>query len=306
MLYRSKQGYIRDIRPKLDKSGDRIARFPDFFLVGAPKSGTTSIYECFGRHPGIFVPKTKEPHFFSCPEAKDTYYEVTFVDAEPDYLELFREADEEQRIGDFSPSYLYYKNAAVRIKERCPDAQILMVLRDPVDRAISHYLMDRRSGYQDHSLKECLLNREDHPRFYREYVEVGEYSEQVERYLRLFGGDNVHIWLFETFASYTEQTVREMLSCLGLEWRKEIMQAGPQNRFQYYKYPIIQKIVMSGWARWFIDLVPQRLKGVVKQVALADDKPDLAAERNILRDMFREEVRELEKLLQRDLSHWLR
>jgi len=280
-------------------------RFPDFFLVGAPKAGTTSIYAYFSRHPGIFVPKIKEPHFFSCPEVKDTYYEVPFIDTEPDYLKLFKGADEGQQTGDFSPSYLYYENAALRIKERCPDAKILMVLRDPVDRAISHYLMDLRDGYQDVELLECLMNHKDYPRHYREYVEVGKYSKPVKRYIDLFGRENVHVWLFDAFTSHTEETVCEMVKALGLDWDAKILQTAPKNRFQYYKYPFVKKIVFSNWAQWCLEAVPWRLKNGLKQIFLSDEKPDLSKESDALKRLFREDIEELEAILSKDLGHWL-
>ncbi len=117
---------------------------PNFFLVGAPKSGTSSFYEYLSAHPDIYLPKVKELHYFAYPEVADTYYDVPFVASESEYLGLFDNRRGEKCAGDLSPSYLYRELAADRIQRFQPDAKIIISLRNPIKRAISHYLMDVR------------------------------------------------------------------------------------------------------------------------------------------------------------------
>lgn len=280
-------------------------RLPDFFLVGAPKAGTTSVYEYFSRHSNILVPSIKEPHFFACPEVKDTYYDVPFIDSEEAYAALFEGADDTQRAGDFSPSYLFQKQTPPRIRSRCPKADILMILRNPVDRAISHYLMDVRGSYHNIALADCIQQKDRYRLYYREYVEVGFYARQVERYLRAFAPDQVHIWLFDAFAANTEQVISEMVEVLELQMEPGMMRAAPQNRFQYYKYSLAKKIVYSGWAKQISRAIPKSWKEATKKLVLSDEKPSFEEERVVLRDMFVDDIKALERLIDQDLSHWL-
>ena len=101
---------------------------PDFFVVGAFKSGSTALYEQLRRHPQIFMPFHKEPLYFG-DDLTRRYGRMT----EADYLRLFKDAKPRQRVGEASTWYLYSTSAAREIKDFSPDAQILVVLRNPVD-----------------------------------------------------------------------------------------------------------------------------------------------------------------------------
>src|SRR6266849_533449 len=132
--------------------------WPNFFLVGAAKAGTTSAYAYLSQHPQVFFPRIKEPHFFT--RVRPSGEQRFFVEAITDrtaYLRLFRGARGFGVVGDASPSYLWHPHVAHRIRARVPDAKIAIILRDPVERAHSHYLMDYREGVQDLSFYEALV-----------------------------------------------------------------------------------------------------------------------------------------------------
>ncbi len=115
--------------------------WPNFFLVGAAKAGTISIYEYLSQHPEIFFPCIKEPHFFT--QARPSRQQRFFVHAISDraeYARLFERACGFATIGDASPSYLWHPEVPCRIRAQVPDARIAIILRDPVERAYSHYL----------------------------------------------------------------------------------------------------------------------------------------------------------------------
>jgi len=103
-------------------------RKPDFFIVGAPKCGTTALYRFLSQHPEIFLPKVKEVHFFG----SDLYLPGYVPDTEK-YLRLFANARDETRVGEASVWYLYSKVSAAEIKHFAPEASILIMLRNPVD-----------------------------------------------------------------------------------------------------------------------------------------------------------------------------
>src|SRR5215469_13417957 len=124
--------------------------WPSFFIVGAANSGTTSLYGYLKQHPDVFMPALKEPHYFAqvTPSHKQRHLR-TIIRNQAAYLRLFHRADGCKAIGEASPSYLWDANAPYRIARAIPDAKIIILLRDPVERAYSHYLMDVREGLQD-------------------------------------------------------------------------------------------------------------------------------------------------------------
>lgn len=180
----------------------QVAGWPNFFIVGAANSGTTSLYTCLNQHPEVFLPALKEPHYFA--QVRPSYeqrYMRTYVTEEKAYLKLFRSSAGYRAIGEASPSYLFDAQAPLRIRTVVPHARIIMLLRDPVERAHSHYLMDVREGVQDRHFYRAV--EEDWNRSHKGwgrshlYVELGLYAEQVDRYMSTFGSEHVLILMFE-------------------------------------------------------------------------------------------------------------
>jgi sulfotransferase family protein len=250
-----------------DPGARRRAPPPDFALIGAPKAGTTSVYHYMSQHPAVFAPKLKEPHFFSCPESKVTYYPVPFVDQIDDYINLYRDSADLIR-GDFSPSYLLSDRAAGRLHSWRPDMKIIMVLRSPIDRAISHYFMDIRLGLNPFTLAECLDGVPGSQMFLRAYIDIGLYSASVQRYLDTFSHHQVHIELFEELASSPEAAMSRMFGFIGAGDHAAIDFRHAHNAHQ-------------------------------------GPRPHYTAERAALRDIFRADVGRLGTMLSRDLTAWL-
>jgi len=178
--------------------------FPSFFIVGAPKAGTTSLYFYLKQHPEVFFPEVKELNFFSAPDILDQglYYKTKIIRKLEAYEALYANAGNTQIRGDASVSYLLYPAVPPKIKEMVPDARIIIMLRNPVERAYSHYLMDKRLGYVKASFEDIITQRSTHKfqdLYYQQYVEVGLYADQVQRYLDSFGEKQVQIVLFEDF-----------------------------------------------------------------------------------------------------------
>src|SRR5437667_3118215 len=166
--------------------------WPNFFIVGAQNSGTTSLYGYLKQHPDVFMPALKEPHYFAqITPSHEQRYLRTIVRDEAAYLRLFLKAKGYPAIGEASPSYLWDANAPHRIRKAVPHAKIIILLRDPVERAYSHYLMDVREGRQDLPFLQALerdWNRSKKGWSVSQlYVELGLYAEQVRRYLEVFG-----------------------------------------------------------------------------------------------------------------------
>ena len=139
---------------------DQTTKRIDFFVVGAARSGTTSLYQYLSQHPQVYLPPVKELNYFS-QVTSDQYqdyeeplpnktYHTKIIQSAESYDRLFEGASEGLLKGDVSPSYLWHHQTAKRIAEHNPNAKILVTLRHPVKRAFSHYLMAKSVGY-DHS-----------------------------------------------------------------------------------------------------------------------------------------------------------
>lgn len=200
-------------------------KVPNFFVVGTAKAGTSSVGYYLSQHPEIYISPIKEPHFFS----KDirmadfrpvfrrllsfdvTSYlnkyplpqmHIAHIENESQYLQLFREVKNEKAIGELSTGYLYSSGAAENLFNFNPSAKIVMILRQPVMRAYSHYLMNIRdfwdvdSGFVD-ALERDFTSRGKGWGKSHLYIELGMYFDQVRRYLACFPPKQVKIILYE-------------------------------------------------------------------------------------------------------------
>ena len=200
------------------------ARLPDFFIVGAPKCGTTALYDYLRQHPQVFMPFHKEPLFFGS-DLHHRYGKLTPTE----YAALFRAAGAEQRVGEASAWYLYSATAAREICEASPQARIIIMLRNPVDVMYAQHsqlLFNQQEEITD--FREALAAEEDRMAgrrlppgplrpenlFYRRMV---RFSEQVERYLAAFDRDRVHIIVHDDMQDDTPKAFRETLRFLGVD-----------------------------------------------------------------------------------------
>lgn len=180
--------------------------WPNFYMVGAAKCGTTSLYQHLRRHPQIFLPSMKEPNFFTAeaPEGESAFA-VPRCRSLEEYRHLYAKAQSAVAIGDGSNSYLWDENSPKLIREVSPEAKIIIMLRDPIERAHSFYLMNLRCGDDDSPTFQEALRR-DNARCKQSwftswlYVEAGMYYAQVKRYFDTFGEGRVLLLLFDELA----------------------------------------------------------------------------------------------------------
>ncbi len=167
------------------------------------------------------MPAMKEPHFFSrLPPCGQMRFPISHVADQQTYLRLFAKAEGYKAIGDASSSYLWERGTAERIKAVSPGAKIIIVLRDPVERAYSHYLMDVREGWVrapfDQALREDWNQRSKGFGVSHLYIELGLYYDQVKRYLDLFGRSQVRILMLGNLNKFPARTVTEVFEFLEL------------------------------------------------------------------------------------------
>jgi hypothetical protein len=292
---------------------------PDFFLAGAFKSGSTALYERLKRHPQIFMPFHKEPLYFG-DDLTRRYGRMS----EADYLRLFRDAKPGQRVGEASTWYLYSTSAAGEIKAFAPEAQILVVLRNPVDVMYAQHNQlifnviedipdfeealaaepDRRAGRR---IPPGPINVEN--LFYRHSV---RFAEQLERYFDVFGRERVHVMLHDDLVRDGAGVVRGCLEFLGVD--PSLAAAPPKsNENRRVRSPLVQRLIFA--PRLLLPLAPfLRRFPVVRAVRTrmlemnsearprAPMDPEL---RRRLTEEFRPEIERLGRLIERDLSGWL-
>lgn len=286
---------------------------PNFFIVGAAKSGTTSMYRYLEQHPDVYMPSFKEPHWFARVEPSSNFI-VHSVTSEDEYLKLFEGWKGERAIGEASPSYLWDVSAPARIKQEVPNARIIVLLREPVSRAFSHYLMDVREGMEARPFLRAL--QEDYAIHKKGwgishlYVELGMYCEQISRYLDRFGRESVLVLFFEEVFADPDSTfyaLERTLNFLGVYptvpngvdlQRRYNSHAVPRGRFSRF---MLRALAIRSMARRFL---PERSKRLLREKVLLRqaEKPEADPQAiEFLRHIYAPETACLESVLGREL-----
>ena len=201
---------------------------PNFLIVGAAKSGTTSLHEYLRAHPEVFMPKVKEPGFFI---SKPAFGFDGAIDNPDEYEALFDGVRSEKAVGEASTGYLYDKQAARKIADYLTTkVKILILLRSPIDMAYSLWGHNVRDGYEDIPFLEAIeeiegrLTDENFLRNCRNktwihnyaYLDRAKYSKQVERFIDVFGRDQVKVYIFEAFFSNPRKSYQEVCRFLSI------------------------------------------------------------------------------------------
>lgn len=282
----------------------------DFFIVGAPKAGTTSLFYYLNKNKGICMSNIKEPNFFSSQDLKTQkiYYDSLILDNLKEYERIFTPINKQQIIGEASVSYLFYPNVANRIFDYNPRSKIIIILRDPVERAFSHYSMDLRLGHVKQSLDELFdlgLNNKDNL-FFQQYILLGQYYEQVNRYIKVFGRENICVKFYDELKLDASSFYSDILKFLHQENDHNIDFNQPFNKSKLpsnkiikwlYSWPIIRKISLIFLPLSVIEFINIKFFKENNNIITNDLKSKLHS-------FFLEDIEKLEKLLSKDLKSW--
>lgn len=281
-------------------------RKPNFFIVGAPRCGTASLYSYLKQHPEVWVSVVKEPHFFG----SDLTVQPHTVREEELYLELFAGAGDRPRLGEASVWYLSSERAPYEIRAYAPDAKILILLREPAQMAYSLYSLYARTGNEDLPTFEEALAAEPERRqggrvppgaYFPEgllYTHHARYAEKVARYFEVFGRENVHCIVFDDFVRDTAGAYRRTLEFLGVDPSFDA-ELDPRKASQKVRMLAIRQLRNASpevTRRLRLEEMKKHDGGPREPLA-----PELAAR---LRSLFADDVARLGRLLDRDLSAW--
>lgn len=189
--------------------------WPNFFIVGATRCGTSSLYEYLNKTSGIFMSEIKEPAFFS-----NSITRRKPVDNENDYLKLFENSKIEQPIGEASTRYFIDPKSPLLIKDKIPHAKIIILLRDPVERAFSSYLyyLRRENSQSFHDvMKKSMETDLSEDYLLCLVIKGGLYYEPIKKYIDVFGADSVKILFYEEFFSDIQTHFKDLLKFLEIE-----------------------------------------------------------------------------------------
>ncbi len=296
---------------------------PNFLVIGAPKAGTTSLYYYLKQHPQIFMPR-KEPDFFALEGEKLEYpgpdetfkiqKQTTHIDS---YRHLFNSVTNEIAIGEVSPIYLYTEKAPLRIKHYIPETKLIAILRDPVERAFSHYLYWASQGWESETDFDFARAIKEEPSRIQNgwhanwhYVNIGFYYQQLQRYFNLFKHERIKIYLYEDLLNDEQTVLRDIFEFLevNIDFMPNLSKTHnktkvPKSRtlnFFLNRPNLIKSMIKP--------LIPVNLRKSwgdrVKQSNLG--KPNLSADiRKQLIQVYREDILQLQALIGRDLAKWL-
>ncbi|MCC9078670.1 sulfotransferase [Litorilinea aerophila] len=284
---------------------------PNFMIIGVAKAGTTSLYRYLDQHPQVFMCPMKGTNFFGYEDARNWHwtdegdppllrnFPVRTFEA---YEAAFAGVTDEIAIGEASPQYFRCPTAARRIREVLPHARLIASLRNPADRAFSGYLMRIRRGEAAKNAYEDLTPEASH-------VKEGFYYRRLRRFYDLFPREQIKIILFEEFKKEPVRVVQELFEFLEVDPEfvpdtsaRHNPAAVPKSRLlnRFFFHPTVIRTAKA--------LLPGRAQDLARQIRQQNLKPppkfpaDLRAR---LLQLYRDDILQVEALIDRDLSIWL-
>ena len=292
---------------------------PNFIIIGAMKAATTSLYTYLKQHPEVFMTAKKEPKFFnnfnihskSKLQGKG-FNKITTLEQ---YLALFQNATNELAVGEASPSYIFDKNCHSLIKQILPNAKIIAIIRQPIERAYSNFLHAKRAEHEFEidfekafSENDSVLQTGNKKHF---YLEKGFYSIQLKRYFDVFPKEQIKVILFEDIIKNPKGITQEVFEFLGVDSsfipntsKKANVSGVPKGYLGWTvmklrKNNLIPDIEFSKvLPRFLVELI-------LKTVYSKPKKMNKELVKKLTRKYYLEDIKKLEKLINQDLSTWI-
>lgn len=291
---------------------------PNFLCIGAPKCGTTSLFEILSQHPEIGLSSFKEPHFFN----NDLNWEKGLEWYENNYFSKL----DSKVIGEFTPTYLSSYSSPLRIKNSLgPDVKFIVLLRNPVERSYSHYLHSKRDEYEHFDFIDAILAEEgrlnkldiknDLISFLKySYVYQSNYAHHIKNYLKYFHKSQFHFVFFDDFLSKRKDTIDNICSFLNVRQNLNMELNIKSNPASISRSIILKKIMLKKtFANKLLKILIPSFKlrqRIRNNIHAKNNKPIrkiplTIKQRNFCYDnYFSKQILELEKILGINLDIW--
>jgi hypothetical protein len=301
-------------------------RLPDFLLVGAAKSATSSLHFYLDQHPQIKMASQKESWFFSFyknPPDYDSPGKLCNIISELDsYLSLFDGAKENQKLGDACPSYLYTHADTIKnirllySEEELAKLKIIISLREPVSRAFSQYYTFKRKVQEpldfEHAILESTVSRrlKHNWNIFYDYLGFGMYSDQVKAFQEAFGKDRVLVVLYDDIRNDVNSVCSSIFTFLGIDNDLNIDDAVMHNSITgepVVKWLVAGLLSQNAVKRTLASIMPKKLRMVILYLIVKPLIKRKSLDPDIHRKLsayFEEDILALEELIARDLSGW--
>jgi hypothetical protein len=296
-------------------------QFPTFLVIGIGRAGTTTLYTALRQHPKVYVSPVKEPRFFVYAgveepptETRDrAVYDKSITDLN-EYQALFDAVKNEAEWGEASTTYLHDERAPANIYARIPNVKLIAVLRNPVERAYSHFSMHvRRAQTSAGEFKDAIRDgshQDPDAYFWNRYIKPGFYHRHLKKYLKYFDRDQLSIYKFEKFIQDKTNVIEDVYSFLGVDstFRPDISAArnqsgqpasGVLNYLLSGRNPLVQ------WTRGFIPEWIRTLGVRLKNANLKRMPPLNRQERKALERIYSDDIHLLSDLVEWDPETWM-
>ncbi|WP_436932574.1 sulfotransferase domain-containing protein [Halosimplex halobium] len=269
---------------------------PDFVIVGPQKCATTWMYECLREHPEVLMPETDSVH----------YFDMNYHRGEEWYRGFFDAHDNEPIVGEETPSYIRDSKTPKRMGDLIPDARVIFSLRNPVERAYSHYWHERSKGKIDFAFEEVFENYD----LFENWVVPGFYHQHLQRFKNSFPEDQLKVAIFDDLVTDDKVFIQDIFDFIGAD--DSFVPSFIDNRVNEARSEqptLYRKLILSA-STSFPDPVLNLLRPVhqrLESVVLGKDEYNKGIEpgtRQKLESIYAAETVKLESFINRDLDHW--
>lgn len=303
-------------------------KYPNFLLIGAGKSGTTSIYDYLKQHPDVYLTPTKETNFFAVEgqtpvDPKDDpegffYYPWAIYNLD-DYKKQYDGIKNEKIAGEVCPAYLYKPNTHTNIKRYVPDVKLIAIFRNPADRLFSRWLHLVRDNRKPTDTFEEVFNKDSIWWKRDDLVQEGFYFTHLKKYFEIFDKDKIKVYLMEDMKNDTKAFIKDLYQYLEIDDSFEPVtdisfnvSGIPKNKMAdklYGTNSVIGKSMKMISPKFYNNLKnSNNLKRMINKLRKKNmDKPKLSLEnrKKLINEIYKDEILQLQDLINRDLRHWI-
>jgi len=291
---------------------------PNFLIIGAAKGGTTALHTYLQQHPQIYMTPTKETNFFAF-EGENINFQGTGDEALKDfsitdlntYQGQFAGVSQEIAIGEACPSYLYYPQAATRIKTYIPDSRLIVILRNPVERAYANFLHTVRDDRETHTDFALALQDEekriaDNWEWFWHYIQVGFYGQQLQQYYENFAPSQIKVYLYEDLKENAIATLQDIFGWLEVDPNFVPDMAVRPNKSGMPKNQLLHRILTkpNPLKTLLKPLFPAKMRQKIQHQNLNTPQMSQEVKQHLL-NLYHTDILRCQDLIQRDLSPWL-